>query len=252
MLALLRHAASKAILPFTVVVLVPCWIAWRYNVALALGRLPVTVLLQVVGILLLAFGFALFVASLRRFATEGKGTLAPWDPPRVFVASGPYRLVRNPMISGVIFMLCGEALVLLSRLHVVRAAFCVGLNLIYIPIVEEPQLRRRFGVSYEEYCGNVPRFIPLSRRGAAPHSFARSESAERDNCVQSAESEGIRERCAHLLFARFVWNVIEVAFGVRDGEIRGRRQDAAVHGEGGCDGFDCPGGAERVAMHGFR
>lgn len=157
---LLRHAISVAALPFTVVFLVPYWIARRYDASAALGQSTGALLLQLAGILVLALGFGLFAASLRRFATEGKGTLAPWDPPRLFVASGPYRFVRNPMISGVIFMLCGEALVLLSRSHAVWAAFCIALNLIYIPIVEEPQLRRRFGASYEEYCRNVPRFIP--------------------------------------------------------------------------------------------
>ncbi|HEY6467571.1 MAG TPA: isoprenylcysteine carboxylmethyltransferase family protein [Candidatus Acidoferrales bacterium] len=157
---LLRHAISVAILPFTVVVLIPYWIARRYDVVPGLGHLPGSIMLQLAGILVFALGFALFVGSMRRFATEGKGTLAPWDPPRVFVASGPYRFVRNPMISGVIFMLCGEALALLSLRHAAWAAFCVVLNLIYIPLFEEPQLRRRFGASYEEYYRHVPRFIP--------------------------------------------------------------------------------------------
>jgi len=86
-------------------------------VALTLGRSVGSVLLQVVGFALLSLGLLLFVASLRRFATDGKGTLAPWDPPNKFVVRGPYQFVRNPMISGVILLLFGEALVLLSRSH---------------------------------------------------------------------------------------------------------------------------------------
>jgi protein-S-isoprenylcysteine O-methyltransferase Ste14 len=155
-----RHILAIALLPVTVVAVIPLWISRRTHVTLLLGGSARVILVQLVGTALLALGFALFVASLRRFATEGKGTLAPWDPPRAFVVSGPYRFVRNPMISGVIFMLWGEVLVLLSRPHAVWAAFCVVLNLIYIPVFEEPQLRRRFGASYEEYRRNVPRFIP--------------------------------------------------------------------------------------------
>lgn len=67
------------------------------------------------GCLVGAAGLALFGSTLFLFWTRGRGTLAPWDPPRVFVAKGPYRYVRNPMIGGVIFILLAEALVLRSR-----------------------------------------------------------------------------------------------------------------------------------------
>lgn len=77
----LRHLLSIAILPFTVAVLVPLWIARRYNVEPALGRSAPELILQLAGLALLALGLVFFTASLRRFATEGHGTLAPWDPP---------------------------------------------------------------------------------------------------------------------------------------------------------------------------
>jgi protein-S-isoprenylcysteine O-methyltransferase Ste14 len=160
MIMLLRHLLAIAMLPFVVAVLVPLWIARRYGVALILGRSADAICLELLGIVLLAFGLALFVASLRRFAIEGQGTLAPWDPPRAFVVRGPYRFVRNPMISGVILVLLGEALVLRSIPHAVWALCALALNLAYIPLVEEPQLVRRFGEPYQEYCRRVPRFIP--------------------------------------------------------------------------------------------
>jgi protein-S-isoprenylcysteine O-methyltransferase Ste14 len=163
MIMLFRHLLAIVILPFTVALLVPIWIARRNGVALALGRSVGPVFLQVIGFALLTLGVVLFVASLRRFATEGRGTLAPWDPPSVFVVHGPYQFVRNPMISGVILLLFGEALVLLSPPHVAWAV-CFGiLNLIYIPLVEEPQLERRFGDPYREYRRHVRRFIPRLR-----------------------------------------------------------------------------------------
>jgi len=118
------------------------------------------ILLQLGGVVVLALGFLLFVSSLRRFVTEGEGTLAPWDPPRRLVVRGPYRFVRNPMISGVILVLAGEAMVLASRPHGLWALTFFAINAIYIPLFEEPFLRQRFGDDYEEYCRHVPRMLP--------------------------------------------------------------------------------------------
>jgi protein-S-isoprenylcysteine O-methyltransferase Ste14 len=163
MITILRHLLAIAILPFTVTVLVPIWIARRNGVVPSVGTSAAQITLQLAGLGVLGIGLFLFVASLRRFATKGKGTLAPWDPPRLFVVHGPYRFVRNPMISGVIFILCGEALILLSRPHAVWAITFFVINLVYIPLFEEPQLAQRFGDPYRDYCRNVRRFIPRLR-----------------------------------------------------------------------------------------
>ena len=157
---LARHLLSIALLPFTVTVLVPAWIARGYHVGLAPARSAGPGVLQGFGLVLVGLGVLLAAASVVRFATEGKGTLAPWDPPREFVVRGPYRFVRNPMISGVILVLFGEASVLVSLPHAVWAASFLTLNLLYIPLVEEPQLERRFGEAYRDYCRNVRRFVP--------------------------------------------------------------------------------------------
>jgi protein-S-isoprenylcysteine O-methyltransferase Ste14 len=162
-LMLIRHLLSIAALPFVVTVLVPVWLMRTNHIALTLGITGFRILAQAGGLLLLAFGLFLFASSLRRFATEGKGTLAPWDPPRRLVVRGPYRYVRNPMISGVVFVLFGEALLLLSRPHFVWALIFLGVNFIYIPLLEETGLRQRFGDSYVEYCRHVPRLIPRFR-----------------------------------------------------------------------------------------
>jgi len=163
MMLWLRHLLAIALLPFTATVIIPLWIARRYAVALppdlSLASLPV----QAVGLGVLAVGGVLFVSSVRRFQVDGRGTLAPWDPPRQMVVRGPYRYVRNPMISGVIFILFGEALLLCSVPHATWAALFLLTNLVYIPLLEEPQLRGRFGPSYVEYCRHVPRFVPRPR-----------------------------------------------------------------------------------------
>jgi len=160
---LFRHLLAIALLPFSVAVLAPIWIAQRYGIALAPGQSAGAIILQLVGVSLLCVGLLLVIASVWRFATEGKGTLAPWDPPRLFVIHGPYQFVRNPMISGVIILLFGEALMLRSPPNGVWAILFLVVNLFYIPLVEEPQLERRFGESYQEYCRHVRRFIPHLR-----------------------------------------------------------------------------------------
>src|SRR5687767_3288926 len=117
MLMLLRHLLAVAVFPFVMAVVIPVWLARRDQVALSLAETVPLLLVQLVGVLVLVIGIILFASSLRRFASEGEGTLAPWDPPRQLVVHGPYRYVRNPMISAVILILLGEALVLLSTSH---------------------------------------------------------------------------------------------------------------------------------------
>jgi protein-S-isoprenylcysteine O-methyltransferase Ste14 len=160
---LARHLLSIAALPFVVAVLVPVWLAGRNDISLALMATAPRIFAQVAGLLLVVLGLFLFASSLRRFATEGEGTLAPWDPPRRLVIRGPYRYVRNPMISGVLFVLFGEALFLISSPHFVWAIIFLGANAVWIPLVEEAGLRRRFGDSYLDYCRHVPRLVPRLR-----------------------------------------------------------------------------------------
>ena len=159
----LRHLFAIAVLPFTAAILIPVLIARRNATTLAVGDSPGAVLIQLGGVSLFAVGLLLFVQSLRRFASEGKGTLGPWDPPRALVVRGPYRFVRNPRISGVVFVLFGEALALRSTPHAGWAAAFLLANLIYIPLLEEPVLEDRFGEPYREYCRKVPRIFPRLR-----------------------------------------------------------------------------------------
>lgn len=67
------------------------------------------------------------------------------------------------MISGVVFVVFGEALILMSRPHFTWALTFLAINFIYIPLLEEPQLKQRFGEDYLEYCRHVPRLVPRLR-----------------------------------------------------------------------------------------
>jgi protein-S-isoprenylcysteine O-methyltransferase Ste14 len=163
MLWFLRQLVAFVILPLNLAVLIPVWLARRNGTPLAIGDGTLQLAVQALGLALLGVGLLLFGASLRRFVGEGQGTLAPWDPPRRLVVRGPYRYVRNPMISGVLLVLFGEAGVLLSRPQLVWALVFLVLNLIYIPLVEEPMLIDRFGTDYREYRRHVPALLPRWR-----------------------------------------------------------------------------------------
>ena len=67
------------------------------------------------------------------------------------------------MISDVILILLDEGCMLLSSPHPLWALVFFGINAIYIPLMEEPFLLRRFGEDYREYCRHVPRLIPRLR-----------------------------------------------------------------------------------------
>jgi protein-S-isoprenylcysteine O-methyltransferase Ste14 len=117
--------------------------------------------------LLLALGGALLVCGLwlagwtmRLFHRVGRGTAAPWNPPRNLVIAGPYRHVRNPMLTGVFIMQIAESLLLNSWELAVFFAVFLACNMLYFPLVEEKGLERRFGGAYPEYKRNVPRWLP--------------------------------------------------------------------------------------------
>jgi protein-S-isoprenylcysteine O-methyltransferase Ste14 len=105
-------------------------------------------------------GLVVLIWCFWDFLSKGNGTPAPIDPPKELVASGLYNYVRNPMYVGVLMILLGHFLWfgfwnLLSYAAVVFLAFHS-----FVTLYEEPNLRKRFGASYEEYLNRVPRWLP--------------------------------------------------------------------------------------------
>lgn len=140
--------------------IIPWWIAERYGIDWQRSISASAWWTTVSGVACLAFGLVLFLSCLRRFYVEGEGTLAPWDPPRRLVIEGPHAYVRNPMISGILFVLLGEAIVLRSPAHFAWCAVFFSINAAYTMLIEEPMLRARFGEDYDEYSRHVPRVVP--------------------------------------------------------------------------------------------
>ena len=163
--ASLKHIIAILLLPFTVTVLIPILILRPAQSARIGGGMPFPGdwIFAALGILLIAAGLFFLAGTIRLFAVRGRGTLAPWHPPQALVVEGPYRYVRNPMISGVLFILLGEAALLASMPLFGWFVFAAALNAVYIPLAEEPGLERRFGASYAQYKRNVPRWVPRLR-----------------------------------------------------------------------------------------
>ena len=159
---LLRHLLAIGLLPFVVTVVIPAYII-RTSSTLNTGwdlPSPLGLLPPLLGCALVGLGVLLVYKTVILFATVGEGTLAPWDPPRRLVVRGPYRHVRNPMISGVLFILLGEAILFGSVSLLVWFVMFFALNALTMPLIEEPLLESRFGSDYVTYKRNVPRWIP--------------------------------------------------------------------------------------------
>jgi protein-S-isoprenylcysteine O-methyltransferase Ste14 len=119
---------------------------------------------EIPGIVLMVAGGVLGLACAGTFIVRGKGTPAPFDAPREFVAVGPYRYVRNPMYVGGLSLLAGFGLYEHSVSILLMALVLLLVVHLMVVFYEEPTLRKSFGASYEEYCRNTARWLPTRAR----------------------------------------------------------------------------------------
>jgi protein-S-isoprenylcysteine O-methyltransferase Ste14 len=124
------------------------------------GDNPAVWIVRLLGAAVLLLGLALFAWCVSLFTRKGEGTIMPWDPTQQLVVVGPYRHVRNPMISSVLFIVVGQALLWGSWLTGALAAVFLLINHVYFILSEEPGLEKRFGEGYRIYKANVPRWLP--------------------------------------------------------------------------------------------
>jgi protein-S-isoprenylcysteine O-methyltransferase Ste14 len=158
-----RQLFAALVLPGVVTIVVPALILAGTDRGFACPVGAAAGFRGAAGLVLAVVGLLLWAQAVSLFARVGEGTLAPWDPTRHLVVLGPYRRVRNPMISAVVSVLLGEALVLGSTGILVWALAFFLANAVYIPRFEEPGLVRRFGEEYRRYARHVPRWLPRLR-----------------------------------------------------------------------------------------
>ena len=153
------HFLAIIALPFMVIIVVPGLLYFYLPLELLPYSAPNGLKIFLAAMLFI-WGTNLFVRSISFFHSIGKGTLAPWKPTQNFVCVGPYRYVRNPMISGVVMILLAEGIFLEHAGILIWAVVFFLINHVYFILREEPNLERRFGESYVRYKKNVRRWIP--------------------------------------------------------------------------------------------
>jgi protein-S-isoprenylcysteine O-methyltransferase Ste14 len=118
---------------------------------------------QVAGALLTAAGAALALTCIATFVFVGRGTPAPFDPPRRLVIRGPYRYVRNPMYIGAGLALAGAALFYRSMPLLGYTGLFLLTTHLFVLVYEEPTLRHTFDGDYVAYCRQTGRWWPRRR-----------------------------------------------------------------------------------------
>jgi protein-S-isoprenylcysteine O-methyltransferase Ste14 len=160
MFILVRAITYAAVfIGFVLVYLPSRFLSWSGIVAPATTGVP-----QVAGMIMVAIGTALAFWCLLTFVFIGKGTPAPFDPPRKLVIRGPYRFVRNPMYIGAGMTIAGAALFYESLSISIYAGLFFLITHLFVVFYEEPTLRRTFGDEYEAYCRRVRRWQPRASK----------------------------------------------------------------------------------------
>jgi protein-S-isoprenylcysteine O-methyltransferase Ste14 len=156
MFILVRAVAYAAVfIGFVLVYLPSRFLSWSGIVAPATTGAP-----QVAGMIVVAIGTAIALWCVFTFVFVGKGTPAPFDPPRKLVIAGPYRFVRNPMYIGAGMTIAGAALFYKSLSIAIYAGLFFLITHLFVVFYEERTLRRTFGDEYEEYFRRVRRWMP--------------------------------------------------------------------------------------------
>jgi protein-S-isoprenylcysteine O-methyltransferase Ste14 len=151
-----RAVTWAALFIGVVLIYLPATVASRSGLA----RPAVLGLTQIAGLAAATCGAALAIWCVAAFAVLGRGTPAPFDPPRRLVIRGPYRFVRNPMYIGAVLALGGAALFYRSLALLVYAGLFLLAAHLFVVLHEEPRLRQTFSADYETYCRRVGRWLP--------------------------------------------------------------------------------------------
>ena len=145
--------------PAAATVLVP-WLLTRWNLDEPFFGWD---FLRWVGVAAVGVGAIVAAESMTRFSRLGRGTPAPWAAPARFVATGLYRVVRNPMYIGVLLVIAGQSLLFGGVAVLLWAATLAVVFHAFVVFVEEPSLHARFGPEYQAYCRRVGRWFPRGR-----------------------------------------------------------------------------------------
>lgn len=124
---------------------------------------PAPLQVNMLGVPILAIGVFALLWCVRDFYVAGRGSLAPWSPPKNLVIVGLYRYTRNPMYVAVLLILSGWATLFGSRTLWIYAAFVAVAVHLRVIFGEEPWLAKTHGKTWDDYRARVPRWLIPSR-----------------------------------------------------------------------------------------
>ena len=137
------------------------WVSGMHNL------LAAPIARTVIALVLAVLGLSLSVWSIVYMRRKGDGN--PMDAfghevaPRTkhLMTEGPYRLSRNPMLTGSFIYYIGVCVLLWTWQALLVFGVIVVVMLVQVRS-EEQRLRRDFGEEYEAYCRRTGRFGPVS------------------------------------------------------------------------------------------
>jgi protein-S-isoprenylcysteine O-methyltransferase Ste14 len=156
---LTKTALFTVFVPGTVAVWIPYRLRYSQENYLVLPAVQTTL-----GLGLFVMGAAIYLWCAWDFAVKGRGTPAPVDAPNKLVVGRLYRYSRNPMYVGVATMIAGQTIYYGSAAIAIYMVVVIALFSLFVMLYEEPVLRQKFGVQYDQYCRRVPRWIVPRRR----------------------------------------------------------------------------------------
>ena len=156
-------------LTFLAMCVIVVWGSTRVDALIGIRVIGFSTVRSLIGWPLVVFGFILIYWTLIFFFRE-RGTPFPLNPPRNLITSGPYAVSRNPMMGGWFISFFGIGILLGSTtLFLIATPLLTVCFTAFVTRIEEPELTKRFGGDYVQYCKEVPRFFPKFRRRLHRH-----------------------------------------------------------------------------------
>jgi protein-S-isoprenylcysteine O-methyltransferase Ste14 len=113
------------------------------------------------GVVMIAVGAASLLSAIAWFAREG---VKPYPPIERVITTGPYAYTRNPMYGGVVLVMVGQGLLFGSLGTVIYGIGWLIAFYVFEWTIDDPFIVKRMGKTYEDYCRDVPGWIPRRPR----------------------------------------------------------------------------------------
>ncbi|GAA2853419.1 isoprenylcysteine carboxylmethyltransferase family protein [Streptosporangium fragile] len=114
---------------------------------------------EVGGLVLALLGTAATFAAQLAMGDSWRAGVDPGER-TTLVTSGPFGVVRNPILTAVLITCTGLTLMVPTVVGLAGLAAAVVANQLLVRLVEEPYLRRTHGEDYLRYAAAVGRFVP--------------------------------------------------------------------------------------------